>query len=415
MSMDLIQRTFSSLRQRNFRLFFAGQAVSVVGTWIQQTALSWLVYELTGSKYMLGVVAALSSLPMLFLPILGGVIADRFPKKKILLITQFISMFFMIVFAALIVSGRYNINHILIISVLIGTVFAIDMPARHAFVVEIAGKQDLMNAIALNSSMFNLARVIGPAIAGIIMMRLGVSWCFIINAFSFLAVLIALFYVQAAEVPVIKRTESIAQYTLSGFRYVKQNKTILNVMVLMVMMGIFGWSYSVLIPALAKDVFSQGEQGYAMLVSATGLGALFGALFVAYMGNTEHRKRLIDCGVYFFSIMLFLLALSKSYWLSIILLMGTGTGLLVYFSSSTTMIQSCVDDSFRGRIMGIWALIFGGTIPIGSFLVGIVSERFGIALTLLACSIICPLFTFILSLYSKEEVRTEPKELVEAA
>jgi predicted MFS family arabinose efflux permease len=282
-------------------------------------------------------------------------------------------------------------------------------------VVEIAGKQDLMNAIALNSSMFNLARVIGPAIAGVIMMRLGVSWCFIINVFSFLAVLIALFYVQAAEVPIIKRTESIAQYTLSGFRYVKQNKTILNVMVLMVMMGIFGWSYSVLIPALAKDVFSQGEQGYAMLVSSIGLGALFGALFVAYMGNTEHRKRLIDCGVYFFSIMLFLLALSKSYWLSLILLMGTGIGLLVYFSSSTTLIQSCVDDSFRGRIMGIWALIFGGTMPIGSFLVGIVSERFGIALTLLACSIICPLFTFILSLYSKEEEQAKPKELVEAA
>ena len=222
--MDLIQRTFSSLRQRNFRLFFAGQAVSVVGTWIQQTALSWLVYELTGSKYMLGVVAALSSLPMLFLPILGGVIADRFPKKKILIITQFMSMFFMVVFAALIVSGKYNINHIMIISVLIGTVFAIDMPARHAFVVEIAGKQDLMNAIALNSSMFNLARVIGPAIAGVIMMRLGVSWCFIINVFSFLAVLIALFYVQAAEVPIIKRTESIAQYTLSGFRYSNRTK-----------------------------------------------------------------------------------------------------------------------------------------------------------------------------------------------
>jgi MFS family permease len=228
-----------------------------------------------------------------------------------------------------------------------------------------------------------------------------------------MAVLVALFYIKAKEVPVLQRTESILQYTLSGFRHVKQNKVILNVLILMVLMGIFGWPYVVLFPALAKDVFMQGEQGYAMLVSANGLGALLGALFVAYMGNSPHKRNIVNWGVYLFSAMLFLLAICKSYWISLILIMGAGMGLLMYFSGSTTVVQSSVEDSFRGRVMGIWALIFGGTMPVGSLFVGMFSHKFGISPTLLLCAIICPLFTFALSLNPYEDAEMGQEKLVE--
>ena len=398
MNTGLFQKTFASLKHKNLRLFFTGQTVSLIGTWIHQTALSWLIYDMTGSKFMLGMIAALSSLPMLFFSIFGGVIADRFPKRKILITTQTVSMILVGVLAALVVLNIYKIWHIIFISILLGINFAIDMPVRQAFLIDITGKEDLMNGIALNSSIVNLARVIGPALAGIIMVKYGISWCFIINSFSFLAVIVALFYLKTNEAVIKARTESIFQYTISGFRYVKQNKMILEAMMIMALMGIFGWSYALLIPAIAKDIFSKSEQGYAMLVSANGIGALVGALFVAYLGNSPNKKRIMKGGIYFFSLMIFLLSFSKIYFLSLTLIAGAGMGLLIYFSSCTTLIQSNVEDSVRGRVMGIWALLFGGMMPLGSLFTGLFAEHFGVPTTLLFSSIICPLFTFFLTL-----------------
>ena len=398
MSLVLVKKTFASLKHKNFRLFFTGQTISLIGTWVHQTALSWLIYDMTGSKFMLGMISALSALPMFFLSIFGGVIADRFPKIKTLLITQSVSMVLAGILAVLVLFKIYKIWHIVLISVLLGINFAVDMPVRQVFLVDIIGKEDLMNGIALNSSIVNLARVLGPAIAGIIMTKFGISWCFVINSLSFLAVIVALSYLKIPEIKIKERTESIIQYTISGFRYVKQNKIILESMIIMAFMGIFGWSYALLIPALAKDVFSKGEQGYALLVSANGLGALLGALLVASIGDSPYKRKIMDGGIYFYSLMIFLLSLSKVYWFSLILISGAGMGLLVYFLSCTTLIQSSVEDSVRGRVMGIWALLFGGMMPLGNLFAGMFAQHFGVPATLLLCSIICPIFTFLLSL-----------------
>lgn len=398
MSIDLFQKMFASLKHKNFRLFFTGQTISLIGTWVHQTALSWLIYDMTDSKFMLGLISALGSLPMFFFAIFGGVIADRLPKKRTLIATQSVSMVLVGVLAALVLLNVYKIWHIILISVLLGINFAVDMPVRQAFLIDITGKEDLMNGIALNSSLVNLARVLGPAIAGIIMVKYGVSWCFVINSLSFLAVIIALCYLKIPEIKIKERTESIVQYTISGFRYVKQNKVILESMIIMALMGIFGWSYALLIPALAKDIFSKGEQGYALLVSANGIGALAGALFIAYIGNSPNKRRIMNGGIYFFSIMVFLLSFSKVYWISLILIAGAGMGLLIYFSSCTTLIQSSVEDSVRGRVMGIWALLFGGMMPLGNLFAGVFAQYFGVPATLLLSSIICPIFTFFLSL-----------------
>lgn len=398
MDINLFQKTFTSLRHKNFRLFFTGQSISLIGTWMHQTALSWLIYKTTGSKLLLGLIPALSSLPMFFLAVFGGVIADRFPKKKIIIATQSLAMILVAVLAVLVSFNLFKIWHIAFIAVLLGINLAVDMPVRQSFLIEITGKDDLMNAIALNSSIVNLARVIGPAIAGIIMVNYGISWCFILNALSFIAVLIALFNINIPKIPIKERTESILQYTISGFKYIKENKLILNIMILMMLVGIFGWSYSILIPALAKDIFLKSEKGYALLVSANGAGALIGALFVAYIGNSPKKRNLMNWSIYFFSIMLFLLSLSRIYWISLIFMLGAGMGLVIYFSCATTLIQSSVEDSIRGRVMGIWALIFGGMVPLGSLFSGVFAQKFGVPATLFLSSIICPVFTYILAL-----------------
>lgn len=406
--MEFLSKTFSSLKHRDFRLFFIGQSVSLTGSWIHQTALSWLVYEITSSKLMLGVLAALTSLPMLVLSIPGGVIADRFPKKNIVILTQFLTMLFAAALSVIVYLKSYNIWNIVAISFLMSTAFSIDLPVRQAFMAEIVDKNTLMNAIALNSSMVNLARIIGPAIAGIVMVKYGVSWCFFLNALSFLAVLAALFYIKPVYAPVKKRTESILSYTLSGFNYVRQHKLLLNVMILMVFMGIFGWSYSILIPAFAKDILHQDSHGYAMLVTANGFGALMGALFVAYTGNSDQKRNIMNWGVYLFSVMLILMSFCKVYWICLVLAVGAGMGMLMYFSSSTAIIQSSVDDGFRGRVMGIWSLIFGGAMPVGGLFMGIVSQSLGVPATMMIGAIICPIFTAVLANIDVDEPEATP-------
>lgn len=401
----LLDKTFASLKIRNFRLFFTGQSISLIGTWMHQTALSWLIYEMTGSKLLLGTIAALGSLPMLFLSIFGGVLADRVAKKKIIIATQAISMILAGIFSILVVLKIQTITHIFLISALLGITMALDMPARQAFLIDIAGKHNLNNAIALNSSMVNLARVLGPAAAGIIMVKLGIQWCFIINTISYFAVLISLFAINLKEEVIKETKESILEYTRSGFKYVKENTVVFNVMILMALMGIFGWSYAILLPAYAKDVFHQNEQGYSLLMSANGVGALLGALIVATLSHTHNKRKIMDWSIYFFSAMIFLLAINRIYWVSLIILMFAGMGLITYFSSSTSLIQTSINNEVRGRVMGIWTLIFGGMMPLGFFFAGAFSQQFGLFHTLLVSAFVCPIFTYILS------VKLQPKDV----
>ncbi|OGI23049.1 MAG: hypothetical protein A2287_00445 [Candidatus Melainabacteria bacterium RIFOXYA12_FULL_32_12] len=412
MNINFIYKTFASLKHENFKQFFIGQTISLIGSWMQITALSWLVYDMTGSKLLLGLVGALSALPMLFLSVLGGVFADKYSKKKILIATQISSMLLSFVLAVLVVSNVIQIWHIIALASISGIIFAIDLPVRQSFYIDIVGKKDLMNAIALNSSMVNMARIIGPALAGIIMAKFGIVWCFILNTISYAAVLQALFKIKLPQIQVRQNIESVVQYIGSGFRYVRNNRLIFDLLVLMVIVGIFGWSYGILFPVMAKDIFHVGERGYAALVSANGIGALFGALFIAYLGDSPQKRGLVNLGIYILSLSIMLLALCKTYWMGLILVALAGFGSLVYFNATTTIIQSSVDDSVRGRVMGIWSLIFGGTAPIGNIYVGAAAEYIKIPATLAISAIVCTLAAIVLSIFLQPK-ETEASEMTE--
>jgi len=245
------------------------------------------------------------------------------------------------------------------------------------------------------------------------MAKLGLAWCFILNGFSFFAVLWALFKIKLPELSIIKTNEPILEYMLNGFNYIKQNRVIFNLMLIMAVVGIFGWSYAILFPAIAKDIFYQKESGFAMLLAINGVGALAGALFVAYIGNSSAKRKLVDYGLYLFGLMIFLLAFCKIYILSLFLVALAGMGIVVYFSSSTTIIQASVDDSIRGRVMGIWALVFGGMVPVGHIFAGTFSHFFGISFTLILSAAVCVLFTIIIKIFSVEERNIlSPKEII---
>ena len=403
MNFYFFEKTFSSFKYENFKHFFWGQSVSLAGTWMQQTALSWLIYDITGSKFYLGLIMALGSLPMLIFSTFGGVIADKYPKKQILIFTQIFSMLFAFILAFLEMLKLMSIKYIVIITFLAGIAFAIDMPVKQAFFIDMVKKKDLMNAIALNSSMVNAARMIGPAFAGLIMANYDIFWCFILNGLSFLAIIFVLLEMKLPKITYKHQKESILESMASGFRYVKKNKRILNLIILLSLIVIFGFSYSILLPAIAKDIFSTNETGYAMLVTANGLGSLLGALFIAYLGNSPKAKYFVNYGLYLFCLAIIMLALYKNYWLGFISLTVAGFGIVSYVSVTTTLIQSYTEDAYRGRVMGIWTLVFGGMLPVGSLLAGILAQHIGISLTLILNAFVCLLCTVMLSVLSRPE------------
>ena len=281
----LWRNTFASLKHRNFRLFFGGQLISLIGTWMQNTAQGWLVYELTGSKILLGVVAAVGSTPMMLFSIWGGSVADRHSKRRIVLCTQVSMMLFAFIFAALVGSGWIRTWHILILAALGGCALAFDMPARQAFMVEMTSREDLINAISLNSSIVNAARVIGPSVAGLLMARVGIAMCFFFNGLSFIAVIVGLRLMRLPKFVPPRHATSGWAHAAEGFSYVWHHPRMRTLLILFAVVGVFGWSYSVLMPAFARDLLKVGQARYGVLLGANGLGALLGAL------DGRHRRR----------------------------------------------------------------------------------------------------------------------------
>jgi MFS family permease len=386
------RHTFAALKHRNFRLFFVGQLVSLTGTWMQNTAQSWLVYQLTGSKLLLGTVAAVGSAPMLLFSIWGGSVADRHPKRTILVWTQSGMMVLAFTFAVLVwwAGGKLlRPWHILLLSGLGGVAMAFDMPARQAFMVEMTSREDLMNAVSLNSSIVNGARVVGPALAGLLLAVAGAGACFFCNGLSFLAVLGGLLWMRLPPFVPPAKPESMWQHVLDGFAYVARHRRVRILLLLFTIVGIFGWSYAVLMPAFATDVLHVGEGGYGVLLSANGLGALAGALTVAAYGHRLPRRLLVFGGLGIFSAMLLLLALTSNYYLALVWLALAGWGMLLYFSTTNTLIQTSVADNMRGRVMGIWALIFGGMLPVGSLEAGTLSQWVDVPWTVAFGALVC--------------------------
>jgi len=372
-----LPRTFAALGHRNYRLFCAGQMVSVTGSWMQNMALSWLIYKLTNSAFLLGAIGSLGTLPMLVLGVPGGVMADRVEKRRILLATQSAAMVLALVVAVLTFGHLIRPWHIAVLSLLSGTVFAYDMPARQAFVVEmVEDRRHLMNAIALNSSIFNGARIIGPAIAGVLVASVGPAWCFLINGVSFTAVLGGLLLMRFPARPRQRQETSVLADALSGLRYLRANSTVMGLAALLAVFSVFGWSYAVLMPVFARSVLHVGPQGLGYLMTATGVGALLGALTVASSSGRPSRRVLFG-GALLLSAALLGFSASRAFELSLGLAALAGFGGVAFMSTANTTFQMSVPDEVRGRMMGVWALVFAGSAPLGSFQMGIVAQYFG--------------------------------------
>ena len=389
------RRTFSAFQHRNYRLYFLGQLVSLIGTWMTSTAQGWLVYQLTGSKALLGIVAAAGTAPMLFFSTWGGWVADRFPKRAVLIWTQVAMMILSLIMAALVAAKIIQPWEIIVLGLFGGVAMAFDMPARQSFVVEIASREDLMNAIALNSAMFNGARIVGPAVAGFIMAKIGIALCFFIDGVSFLAVIAGLVMMRLPPHSPGASTGGVLAQSLQGFHYVWNHVRVRTILLLVAIVGVFGWSYSVLMPAFAQDVLHLGSQGYGFLLGASGIGALVGALTTAAFGTSIKPRTLAFGGVWLFSAMLLVFSLNRNLTLALISLAASGFGMMLFFSTSNTTVQTIVPDEMRGRVMGIWSLIFGGMIPFGSLEAGVVAHFFGTAATLAVGAIVCAIAALV--------------------
>jgi len=383
------RHTFRALRYRNYRLFFWGQLVSLIGTWMQQTAMSWFVYEITNSKFLLGAVAAVGSAPMMLFATWGGSLADLYPKRSILVATQTAQMICAFLLAVGIWAGFANATFIVIIAALNGVAMGFDMPARQAFTVEMTSREDLLNAISLNSSVVNGARVIGPSLAGLMIGAVGVATCFLFNALSFVAVIAGLLMMR---LPAFERKAAIvspAEHAWNGIVYSFQHPRVRTILLLFLAVGVFGWSYMVVMPAFARDVLGRGADGFGILMSASGTGALIGALFVATFGHRVTPRKLARGGVWIFSAALLAFSFARNFYVALGFLFVAGFGMLLFFSTTNTVLQTIVADDMRGRVMGVWSLVFGAMIPLGSLEAGAVANWFGTPVALALCGIVC--------------------------
>jgi MFS family permease len=381
--------TFRALRHRNYRLFFWGQLVSLIGTWMQQTAMSWFVYELTNSKFLLGAVAAIGSAPMMLFSIWGGSLADLYPKRSILIATQTALMICAFLLATGVWAGFANTTFIVIVAALNGIAMGFDMPARQAFTVEMTSREDLLNAISLNSSIVNGARVIGPSLAGLMIGAFGVAACFLFNGLSFIAVIAGLFMMRLPEFERNIDILSPAEHAWNGIVYSFQHPRVRMILLLFLAVGVFGWSYMVIMPAFARDVLGRGANGYGVLMSASGIGALVGALVVATFGHRATPRKLALGGVWLFSAALLAFSFTRNFYVALAFLFVAGFGMLLFFSITNTVLQTIVPDEMRGRVMGVWSLIFGAMIPLGSLEAGAVAHWLGTPFALGLGAIVC--------------------------
>jgi len=383
----LILRAF---RYRNYRLFFTGQGISLIGTWMQRIAMSWLIYRLTGSPFLLGLVGFTGQIPTLIIAPYAGVIADRLNRLRIIIITQILSMLQALALSILVLTHTIQIWHIILLSIFLGIVSAFDIPTRQSFIVEmVEDKKDLGNAIALNSFMFNSARLIGPSVGGILIAAVGDGICFLLNAISYIAVIIALFAmrVKPRQKSVLKKRtwhelKEGAAYAF-GFRPIR------NILLLLALISLVGMPYTILMPVFAKDILGGGPHTLGFLMAGVGFGALSGAIFLAPRKSAEGLERIIPIASVIFGIGLITFSLSRTFLASLILIAVSGFGMMVQNASCNTLIQTIVDDDKRGRVMSFYSMAFMGTAPFGSLIAGSLASRIGAPNTLILGGIAC--------------------------
>lgn len=394
-----IRRTFTALKYPNYKLWFWGQMISMLGTWMQVTAQGFLIYDLTHSPAYLGYVGFASGLPTWIFMLYGGVIADRISKRKVLMITQSIMMFLAAVLAGLSFSGMVQPWHIIILAFLLGTANAFDAPSRVSFVNELVDKPDLTNAIALNSTMFNTATATGPAIAGITYAIAGPAWCFTINALSFIGVLIALKKMKIKEriIPVSGR--SAFEDIKEGLKYIAKHPVVRILILLVASMSLFGLSFATLLPAWSVKILHGDSATNGFLQSARGAGALASALFIASLGRFNYKGRLLTIGSIAFPVLMLLFSFVTIVPLSLVVMLATGSALILTMNTANSLVQTLVPDKLRGRVMGVYTLTFFGLFPLGALLMGVLAEHFGEAETILICALVTLTVSLLIFLF----------------
>lgn len=381
-----------AFRHRNFRLFWSGQLISMVGTWMQQVAQAWLVLTLTNDPFMLGVVATAQFAPVLAFGLFGGIVADGLPKRRTLIVTQSVAMVLAFILAALSATQAVEVWHIVVLALLLGCSNAVDMPTRQSFVIEMVGRGDVGNAVALNSAMFNGARVIGPAIAGLTIAAFDISFAFFLNGLSFLAVLASLLAMREAELaPAIRaampRTvRAVFDNLAEGLSYVRRTRAVLLAVSVVGLVATAGMNFSVVVPPLARDVLGSDAQGYGFLMTATGVGSLSAALGVAFLGRPG--VRLLVGGAIVLGVLELALGLSRWMPLSLVCMFGIGAGGIAMAMTANTTIQLAVPDALRGRVMAVYTTVFAGSTPIGGLVFGAIAGVAGAAEAILAGGLI---------------------------
>ena len=383
---------FAALRNLNYRYFYAGQSVSLIGTWTRTAALGWVAFQFTHSEFLLGIVFMLNSLPIFLFAIYSGSLADRIPKIRIFTLTSWFALLSSLTLAIMLFRGPVHIGYLMVFASLWGLCMTFEMPARQTLMVELVGKKDLVNAIALNSAMVNSTRVIGPAIGGLLLGSFGAAWCFLLDALSYLAVLYA---IHRIELPAShyepKKVEADWKYILAGFKYLKTNSKISQAITLLFIMGLGGWAYQSQLSAFAVRQLKMDAQGYGWLLALNGLGACTAALFVAAQGSRIVRIRSLYIGASIYASFIVLLGFMHQPVGASFMLFFAGFGIILFFSIGNSIIQTQSPDHLRGRLMGIWALVFGGSLPLGSFWMGAIAQKVGSGHALQAGGIFCAL------------------------
>ncbi len=387
---------FRSFHYHNYRLFFSGQAVSVIGTWIQNIAMSWLVYRLTGSPLILGLVGFASQIPTFLFTPFAGVLADRWNRHRILVATQSLALLQAFILSFLVLTGRVEVWHVFVLATFLGFVNAMDIPVRQSFVVEmVEDKNDLGNAIALNSSMFNGARLVGPSIAGILIYLVGEGFCFLINGISYLAVIMALLAMKVKPREINVSHSHVLEGLKEGFVYAAGFAPIRYILLLVAAISLVGMPYSVLMPVFAGDVLHGGPQTLGFLIGFSGMGALAGAAYLASRKSVRGLEKNIPFAAGLFGVCLVFFSLSRELWLSLLLMLVSGFGMMVFMASCNTVVQTVVDDDKRGRIMSLYTMAFMGMVPIGSLFAGALANRIGAPGTVLIGGIASFIFSLI--------------------
>jgi MFS family permease len=406
---SITKTLFSSLRHRNFRLFWSGQLVSLIGTWMQTVAQAWLVLELTHSSLKLGIVSALQFLPMLFLSFFTGPFIDYFDKRKIIIWTQALLMTLAFVLSILVWTGIVQYWHVVVLATLLGIVNTIDMPARQAFIIDLVGKEDLMNAIALNSSIFNAARAVGPALAGMLIASAGTAVCFFMNGLSFLAVLAGLLFMRVERAPSRKKPSyNIIEDIGEAIQYIKTTPIVMITILLVSVVSIFGTNFSVLVPVFAKMELNRDAAAFGFLMSSFGAGALIGAMSLAIMSRSGPKPAFLFGGGLSLSVVLMLIGLQRSYGLTAFLLALAGWSMVTFFGMANTIVQLNTENRLRGRVMSLYTLSFGGLTPFGSMFAGSVAHWIKAPLTFAIGGLICGI-VFLTVIVKRRNMVTQNK------